>query len=115
MAGGTIKGIIVEIGGDTSGLQKALSKVNSATSSLSKELRGVNSLLKLEPKNVELLEQKQTILNENIDATQDKLNQLKKIKEEADNQKDYGTSSLMDNYISLYMKNLWMLNQTISE
>ena len=36
---GSIKGIIVEIGGDTSGLQKALSKVNSATSSLSKELR----------------------------------------------------------------------------
>lgn len=36
---GTIKGIIVEIGGDTSGLQKALSKVNSATSSLSRELK----------------------------------------------------------------------------
>lgn len=36
---GSIKGIIVEIGGDTSGLQKALSKVNSATASLSKELR----------------------------------------------------------------------------
>lgn len=36
---GNIKGIIVEIGGDTSGLQKALSKVNSATSSLSRELR----------------------------------------------------------------------------
>lgn len=36
---GSIKGIIVEIGGDTSGLQKALKNVNSATSSLSKELR----------------------------------------------------------------------------
>ena len=36
---GNIKGIIVEIGGDTSGLQKALSKVNSATASLSKELK----------------------------------------------------------------------------
>jgi phage-related minor tail protein len=36
---GSIKGIIVEIGGDTSRLQKALSKVNSATSSLSRELR----------------------------------------------------------------------------
>lgn len=47
---GSIKGIIVEIGGDTSGLQKAISKVNSATSSLTKELRGVNSLLKLDPK-----------------------------------------------------------------
>ena len=42
---GTIKGIIVEIGGDTSKLQNALKKVNTATSSLSKELRGINSLL----------------------------------------------------------------------
>jgi len=40
---------------------------------------------------------------------------VSEIKEEADNQKEYGTSSLMDNYISLYMKNLWMLNQTISK
>lgn len=36
---GSIKGIIVEIGGDTTGLQKALSKVNSATASLSRELK----------------------------------------------------------------------------
>lgn len=40
------------------------------------------------------------------------LNKVINIKEEADNLKAYGTSSLMDNYISLYMKNLWMLNQT---
>ena len=58
-----IKGIIVEIGGDTSGLQKSLSKVNSVTSSLSKELRGINSLLKLDPKHTELLTQKQKVLN----------------------------------------------------
>jgi len=55
---GSIKGIIVEIGGDTSGLQKALKSVNSATASLSKELRGINSLLKLDPHNTELLSQK---------------------------------------------------------
>ena len=57
----SIKGIIVEIGGDTSGLQKALGKVNSSTASLSKELKGVNSLLKLDPKNTELVSQKQQI------------------------------------------------------
>ena len=101
MAGGTIKGIILEFGGDTSGLQKALSKANTATSSLSKELRGVNSLLKLDPKNVELLEQKQTILNESIDATQDKLNQLKKIKEEADKKMAEGTKISEENYRNL--------------
>ncbi len=43
------------------------------------------------------------------------LKKVTEIKEEADNQKEYRTSSLMDNYISLYMKNLWMLNQTISK
>lgn len=78
---GTIKGILVEIGGDTSGLQKAISKVNTATSSLSKELRGVNSLLKLDPKNTELVSQKQKILAENIEATSRKLEELRKVQE----------------------------------
>lgn len=75
---GSIKGIIVEIGGDTSGLQKALKSVNSATASLSKELRGINSLLKLDPKNTELLAQKQTVLKESISQTTKGLEQLKK-------------------------------------
>ena len=80
---GTIKGIIVEIGGDTSGLQKALSKVNAATSSLSKELRGVSSLLELDPSNTELLSQKQQILSENIEQTSKKLEELRKVQEMA--------------------------------
>lgn len=80
---GSIKGIIVEIGGDTSGLQKALSKVNSATSSLSKELTGINRLLKLDPKNTELLSQKQEVLNKSIDSTKEKLNELKEIESKA--------------------------------
>lgn len=75
---GSIKGIIVEIGGDTSGLQKALKSVNSATASLSKELRGINSLLKLDPHNTELLSQKQTVLKENIAQTTKKVEELKK-------------------------------------
>lgn len=75
---GNIKGIIVEIGGDTSGLQNALKKVNSASASLSKELRGINSLLKLDPKNTELLAQKQNVLKQKISET---VNQLKLLKE----------------------------------
>lgn len=98
---GNIKGIIVEIGGDTSGLQKALSKVNSATSSLSRELKGVNSLLKLDPKNTELLKQKQDILNSSISTTQDKLKQLQKIKEEADKKMADGTEINAENYRAL--------------
>lgn len=80
---GTVKGIIVKIGGDTSGLQNALKKVNSATSSLSKELRGINSLLKLDPTNTELVSQKQQVLAENIEQTTQKLEELKKIQDEA--------------------------------
>ena len=98
---GNIKGIIVEIGGDTSKLQKALNKVNSQSSSLSKELKGINSLLKLDPKNVELLSQKQEILNQSIDTTQDKLQQLQKIKEEADKKMASGGKISEENYRNL--------------
>ena len=98
---GSVKGIIVEIGGDTSGLQKALSKVNSATSSLSKELKGINSLLKLDPKNTELLSQKQTVLNNSIKTTEDKLKQLKDIKEKADQAMASGTQINEENYRAL--------------
>ena len=98
---GTIKGIIVEIGGDTSGLQKALKSVNSATSSLSKELRGVNSLLKLDPSNTELLAQKQAILAKNIEETSNKLDLLKRTQEEADNAMANGTDISGENYRNL--------------
>lgn len=98
---GKIKGIIVEIGGDTSALQKSLSKVNSVTSSLSKELKGVNSLLKLDPKNTELLSQKQTILNQNIEKTKDKLNQLKNIQDEAIKKGIDGNEEQQENYRTL--------------
>ena len=82
MAFKDIKGIVVEIGGDTSGLQNALKKVNSATSSLSKELRGINSMLKLDPKNTDLLAQKQTVLKNNIKETTKYLDGLKKTQQE---------------------------------
>lgn len=77
MAYGNIKGIVVEIGGDTSGLQKALKSVYSQTSSLQKELRGINSLLKLDPKNTELVAQKQKVLRETITETKNRLSELK--------------------------------------
>ena len=79
---GSIKGIIVEIGGDTSGLQNALTKVNKQSASLTKELNQVNRLLKFNPSNTELLSQKQKILKENIAATTENLNRLKAIQEE---------------------------------
>lgn len=98
---GSIKGLIVEIGGDTSGLQKALKSVNSATSSLSKELRGVNSLLKLDPSNTTLLAQKQKILANEIDSTSKKLEALKDTQNQAENAMRSGTKISEENYRNL--------------
>lgn len=98
---GTIKGIIIEIGGDTSGLQKALKNVNSATSSLTKELKGVNSLLKLDPTNTELVTQKQKILAQNIEETSEKLKLLKKTQQKADEAIKNGTEIADENYRNL--------------
>lgn len=98
---GSIKGIIVEIGGDTSGLQKALKSVNSATASLSKELRGINSLLKLDPKNTELLGQKQKILGDEIALTSKKLEELKKHQKDVENSGQTLTAEQQKNYRAL--------------
>lgn len=73
----TIKGITIEIGGDTTKLGKALESVNTKTKELKSELKGVNSLLKLDPGNVTLLKQKQDLLNQSIANTREKLNTLK--------------------------------------
>ena len=53
-----IKGITVEIGGDTTNLSKSLAGVNKDLKSTQSQLNDVNRLLKLDPKNVELLRQK---------------------------------------------------------
>lgn len=61
-----IKGITVEIGGDTSGLEKALSDVNNSIKKTQSQLRDVNNLLKLDPSNTVLLAQKQELLQSSI-------------------------------------------------
>lgn len=72
-----IKGITVEIGGDTAPLDKALGDVNKRSRSLQVELRQVEKLLKLDPTNTELLAQKQELLGKSINSTEEKLNALK--------------------------------------
>ena len=59
MAGSRIKGITVEIGGDTTKLQSALKGVNSEIKNTQSQLKDVEKLLKLDPGNTELLAQKQ--------------------------------------------------------
>lgn len=77
MANGTIRGITVEIGGDTTKLGKALEDVNKQSRDLSAELGQVNKLLKMDPGNADLLAQKQKILAEAVENTSKKLDTLK--------------------------------------
>ena len=74
---GNIKGITIEIGGNTTPLQKALSGVNKSIKDTQKELKEVDKLLKVDPKNVELLRQKQDLLNKAVSDTKDKLDKEK--------------------------------------
>ena len=82
MAGGRIKGITIEIGGDTTPLQKALSGVNKDLKQTQSQLRDVNKLLKLDPKNTELLRQKQELLGKAIGDSEEKLAKLKEASEQ---------------------------------
>lgn len=84
--GTTLKGITVEIGGDTTKLGDAILKARKSASDLSGELRGVESLLKLDPTNTVLLAQKQDILAESIAGAKDKLKMLIAAQESMSNQ-----------------------------
>ena len=86
-----IKGITVEIGGDTTGLDKALKGVQSTLRTTQASLRDVNRLLKLDPSNTELLSQKQRLLKDAIGATEDKLETLKTAQIQAKQQLENGT------------------------
>jgi phage-related minor tail protein len=81
-----IKGITVEIGGDTVGLNKALSDVNGTSRNLQSELNQVQRLLKFDPTNVELLAQKQQLLTGQIENTSEKLNRLRSVQAQVEQQ-----------------------------
>lgn len=80
---GRIKGITIELGGDATGLEKALGGVDKNLNETQKSLNDVNRLLKLDPKNVELLEQKQRLLAGSVEDTSKRLETLKKANEQA--------------------------------
>lgn len=72
-----IQGITVEIGGDTTKLSTALSKVNKEIRDTQSQLKDVNKLLKLDPGNTDLMAQKQKLLTQAISETKEKLDALK--------------------------------------
>ena len=93
MAANRIKGITVEINGDTTGLSKALSGVNKEIRSTQSQLRDVEKLLKLDPGNTELLAQKHKLLGQAVSETKEKLETLKTAQEQANEALKNGTIS----------------------
>lgn len=77
MAKSSIKGITIKIGGDTTGLDKALKETNKKSRELESELKAVDKALKLDPNNVTLVKQKQDLLKDSIKETKAKLDVLK--------------------------------------
>lgn len=83
---GKIKGITIEIGGDTQKLNKALEDVNKKTRDVQSELKQVERLLKLDPKNTDLLAQRQKLLAEAVENSREKLDRLKTAQEQVNEQ-----------------------------
>lgn len=97
MASKNIKGITIEIGGNTTKLQDALKGVDKQVYSLNGDLKNLNQALKLDPKNTDLLSQKYDVLKRNIEETKTKLETLKEA------QKQMGSySKLTDEQKSSY-------------
>src|SRR5690554_2498637 len=83
---GKIKGITIEIGGNTQPLNKALEDVNKKSKSIQSELKQVERLLKLDPKNTELLAQKQKLLGDAVENSREKLDRLRATQEQVNEQ-----------------------------
>jgi len=81
-----IKGITIDIGGNTAPLQNSLKDVNKTSRDLQSELRQVNSQLKFDPSNTTLLAQKQALLAESITNTKGKLETLKDAEKQVEQQ-----------------------------
>ena len=84
MAGGNIKGITIEIGGDTTKLSSALSQADKALKNTQKQLSEVERSLKFDPGNTDLLKDKQVLLADKINETKNKLEALQKAQKELD-------------------------------
>lgn len=88
MAGNRIKGITIEIGGNTTKLTDSLKNVDKSLKDTQSKLKDVNKLLKLDPSNIELLRQKHDLLSKAVDDTKKRQEELKKALEDAKNSGD---------------------------
>ena len=87
---GTIKGIKVEIGGETVDLKKSIDDVVKKSQELQKELKDVDKQLKFDPSNTVLLAQKQELLEEKIGATKEELKRLESVQDQVEKQAKNG-------------------------
>ena len=85
-----IKGITIELNGDATGLQDALKGVNGSLDNTQKALSDVTKLLKLDPKNTALVEQKQKLLADAVEQTREKLDALESAQEQVQQAFDKG-------------------------
>lgn len=83
---GNIKGIKIEIDGDTQPLQKALKNVNKAATDATQELRQIDKALKFDTGNVTLLTQKQELLQKQVSTTKEKLETLRQAQSQVEQQ-----------------------------
>lgn len=88
--GNNIKGITVEIGGDTGPLNTALKGVNKTAGDLQNELKEVNRQLKFDPKNTDLLRQKEDLLKQSTQVLEEKQAMLKEAVSQAQAQFEKG-------------------------
>lgn len=95
---GNIKGITIEIGSDTKKFKSGLKDLNQSAKDLQNELKYVNQALKHDPKNTDLLRQKQELLTKSVSETKTKLDALKAAKEKADKDMASGTEVNQEEY-----------------
>lgn len=95
---GNIKGITIEIGSDTKKFKSGLKDLNQSSKDLQRELTAVNKALKHDPKNTDLLRQKQELLTKSVSETKSKLEALKAAKDRADKDMANGTEVNQEEY-----------------
>lgn len=95
---GNIKGITIEIGSDTKKFKSGLKDLNQSAKDLQNELKYVNKALKHDPKNTDLLRQKQELLTKSVSETKSKLEALKAAKDRADKDMANGTEVNQEEY-----------------
>ena len=108
----SIKGITVQIGGETSGLTAALKKADDALRNTQSELKKVQQMLKIDPDNTVLLEQQQTLLNQAIKETADKLKVLQDAYEDVKKANESG--AITDEQLREYQREIEFTKQKLN-